>query len=55
MFFKYPKKLKSDAENRLLAEKPALEYESINSFPADFEKYYNDQFPFRENFLKMFL
>jgi hypothetical protein len=54
MFLKYPKKLKSDAENRLLAEKPTLEYESINSFPADFEKYYNDQFPFRENFLKMF-
>lgn len=54
MCFIYPEQSKSETEFRFLAQRPALSYENIGSFPQDFEKYYNDQFPYRENFLKMY-
>lgn len=54
LYFIYPKQIKSETENRLLAQRPILTHENILSFPRNFEKYYNDQFPYRESFLKMF-
>lgn len=40
-------------ENRNLAEKPALTAESFESFPAEFEAYYNDSMPFRNQLIRL--
>ena len=40
-------------ENRTLAEKPALRAESFESFPADYEAYYNDALPFRNQLIRL--
>lgn len=52
-FFVYPDQIKSETENRMLSQMPVLDNDSIINFPRDFEKYYNDQFPYRESFLEM--
>ena len=52
--FLYPKYTLSLTENRMLAQPPVLSRQTIASFPGDFEKYFNDQFPGREKFLKLF-
>lgn len=54
IFFFYPKLTLSISENRALATMPVFNKEAPESFPRDFEKFFNDQFPFRESFLKMF-
>ncbi len=53
-FFIYPKQIKSESENRYLAPFPEMSRETIKDLPASLEKYYNDHFPFRENFLELF-
>ena len=40
-------------ENRKLAERPALSAESFESFPADWEAYYNDALPFRNQLIRL--
>ena len=40
-------------ENRLLYEKPKLELSKIESFPEDYENYYNDHLPFK-NEIRMY-
>ncbi len=35
------------SENRALASKPDLKIETIDSYPKNFDKYYNDHLPFR--------
>lgn len=40
-------------ENRNLAEKPALTSENFESFPAEYEAYYNDALPFRNQLIRL--
>ncbi len=41
----------SIAENRNLYQKPKLELATITTYPQKYENYYNDNLPFRENFI----
>lgn len=43
----------SDTENRVLTPRPEIHLSSINSFPKEFEKYFNDNFAFRSQLLKI--
>ena len=40
-------------ENRNLAEKPVFSVSDIDSFPSEYEDYYNDNFPFRSKFITL--
>ena len=53
-FFIYPKQTKSESENRYLAPFPVIDRSSLQDLPSGLEKYYNDHFPFRENFMELF-
>ncbi len=53
-FFVYPKQAKSESENRYLAPFPEISKQNIKSLPVSLEKYYNDHFPFRENFMELY-
>lgn len=53
-FFIYPKQTKSESENRYLATFPVIEISNLQNLPSGLEKYYNDHFPFRENFMELF-
>jgi hypothetical protein len=41
----------SKAENRNLAKKPVFDFAKLDPYPKDFEKWYNDHFIYREDFL----
>lgn len=41
----------SKSENRALAKKPDLNFKKLDSYPQAFEKWYNDHFVYREDFL----
>jgi hypothetical protein len=53
-FFIYPKQTKSESENRYLATFPEVSKQNLTGLAAGFENYYNDHFPFRENFMELF-
>ncbi|MCR4792579.1 MAG: hypothetical protein K5871_07505 [Lachnospiraceae bacterium] len=40
-------------ENRNLAEKPVFSVSDIDSYPSDYEDYYNDNFPFRSKLITL--
>ena len=40
-------------ENRNLAEKPVFSISEIDSYPSDYEDYYNDNFPFRSKLITL--
>lgn len=40
-------------ENRSIAEKPQLSFDSLRTFPAEYEKYYNDTLPFRNQLVRL--
>jgi hypothetical protein len=42
----------SNVENRMLTPKPEFNIHSLDTFPKEFEKYFNDNFKFRDQFLK---
>lgn len=48
-----PEKTFSEAENRYLAKRPAISWETVKdgSFGRDYERYLSDQFPFRNSFI----
>ncbi len=41
-----------NTENRALAKKPTLTLDSLESFPADYENYYNDTMPYRNQLIR---
>lgn len=43
----------STTENRKLNSKPKLEFETITSYPKNFDNYYNDHLPFRNELRKI--
>lgn len=43
----------TNTENRTLAEKPSLTPDSFESFPADYEEYYNDTMPYRNQLIRL--
>ena len=43
-----------NTENRSLSNKPPLELARLNTFPVQYESYYNDHFAFRNQFVKLF-
>ncbi|MGQ7884800.1 DHHW family protein [Paenibacillus sp. WC2504] len=47
------KQLVSNNENRVLASKPELTFKNINTFPKEFEKYFNDNFAMRNQLLTL--
>lgn len=48
-----PEKTFSETENRYLAKRPAISWETVKdgSFGRDYERYLSDQFPFRNSFI----
>lgn len=50
-----PDKAESNAENRVLAQKPILGRTGDKTYTEVYEKYYTDQFAMREGFLKFYL
>lgn len=40
-------------ENRNLAEKPVFSFAEVDSYPSDYEDYYNDNFPFRSKLITL--
>lgn len=48
-----PEKTFSEEENRYLAKRPAISWETVKdgSFGRDYEQYLSDQFPFRNSFI----
>lgn len=53
-YFLYPKQIRSETEYRFLAPMPEISPDKLQDFPSEFEKYFNDQLPYREDFLKLF-
>jgi|WetSurMetagenome_2_1015567.scaffolds.fasta_scaffold09895_3 alginate O-acetyltransferase complex protein AlgJ len=43
----------ASGENRALATKPQLNLRTLGSFPKEYEKYFNDTFPFRNNLIQL--
>lgn len=43
----------ANTENRTLAEKPSLTADGFESFPADYEEYYNDAMPYRNQLIRL--
>jgi len=41
-------------ENRKLSEKPAFNINNLDPYPAAYESWYNDTFPFRNQFVKLY-
>lgn len=42
-----------NTENRNMAQRPTLTLESFESYPAEFEDYYNDAMPFRSQLIRL--
>lgn len=53
-FFHFIPEKSVDGENRTLAECPTLEWSKLNAFPAQYDRYLNDNFPFRSHFLDVY-
>lgn len=53
--FLTPDKAESVAENRVLATKPILGKTGDKTYTESYEKYYTDQFAFRDQFLKLYM
>lgn len=53
-YFLCPKQIKSEAENRYLAQMPEISIRNMSKFPKEFEKFINDHLPYRESFLKLY-
>lgn len=49
-----PRKDVSEFENRRLAEPPELKVNAPEQFTADFERYFNDHFGFRQKLIRLF-
>jgi len=46
-FYKVPEI--SPTENRKLASKPIFDFSLLDPYPKNYENYFNDQFPFRQD------
>ena len=44
----------ASGENRELAERPTLAHTPLNQFPAKYDQYFNDHFPFRDHFINQY-
>lgn len=46
--------IKESKENRTLSAKPVLNVNSLNPYPLEYEAYYNDNFTFRNNYIRFY-